>query len=149
MYSFDIDPYEALITLAQSDTDLTAVVGTQINVWHRYGQDVGDWPQNSQSLVLRPFAGEFHTDDQATVAWSRPVIEARCYGQSPYDCGQVWMQLMNLCSRTYRQIVDVNGVDALVNYFRPQQGGGMPRLLFDEDAKPGRWYTVLFSKFNR
>lgn len=148
MFTFEIDPYEALITLALADSGLTSLVSTRIDVWHHYGQDSGDWGQTAQSLVLRPFDGEFHTDDQADTAWCRPLIEARCYGDSPYDCGQVWQKLMSLCSRAYRQTVTVNSQTALINYFLPQPGGGMPRLGFDEDVRPNGgmpFYSVILA----
>ena len=128
----EIDPIEAVIELARTDTTLIAEVSTQIDVWHRYGQDSGDWPLNSKSLVFVPSGGEQDRHNP----WARPVFAVRCYGDSPFDCGQVWKALNDFTFNQPRRNVTTGDGKALISYVLPVPGGGMPTLLFDEDVRP-------------
>lgn len=143
MAIIEIDPYEAIITLALANADLAAECGTQMDIWHHYGQDVGDWSLSSKSLVVVPAGGELDVD----VPFSRPLFEVRCYGDSPFDCGQVWRALVAFTvEHNERRTVAVTEGTALVQYILPQVGQGMPRLLFDEDIRPNGgmpFYSVL------
>lgn len=143
MAIIEIDPYEALVALALADSDIAAQVGTQVDIWHHYGQDAGDWPLTSKSLVFVPSGGEMDRDNP----WFVPLFEVRCYGDSPFDCGQVWRALVAwTVEHNERRTVTVTEGKALVQYILPQPGQGMPRLLFDEDVRPNGgmpFYSVL------
>ena len=138
-----IDPYEALVTLARADAGLTAVVGDRIDVWHRYGQDFADWSQTVQSLLFVASGGELNKDD----GYMRPVIECRCYGDTPFECGEVWKALVAFTvEHNERRTVVTSSGKALVADFLPRTGEGMPQLLFDEDVRPrgGMPYYSVF-----
>jgi hypothetical protein len=143
MAIIEIDPYEALVALAAADAGLVAQCGAQIDIWHHYGQDVGDWPLTSKSLVFVPTGGELDADSP----FARPSFEVRCYGDSPYDCGQVWRALVAwTVEHNERRTVTVTEGKALVQFVLPLPGEGMPRLLFDEDIRPNGgmpYYSVL------
>jgi len=128
----EIDPYEAIIALALADSGLTAVCSTRIDIWHRYGQGADSWSTNDPSLIFVPSGGEADRDN----AWSRPLLEARCYATSPFDCGLVWKKLNDFVFNQPRRTITITDGKALINYILPVAGDGMPRLQFDEDIKP-------------
>lgn len=128
----EIDPYEAIVLVARANSSLSTLLGTQIDIWHRYGQDSGDWVLGSQSLIFVPSGGDAERD----VNVSNPILNARCYGDTPFECGQVWKALNDFVfNQPKRTVVTSNG-KALVYYVLPVEGGGMPTLLFDEDIRP-------------
>lgn len=128
--AMEVDPYEAIIKLALADDGLTAVVGTRIDIWHHYGQDAGDWNLKLQSLIFVPAGGPVVPDRETR----RPNIEARCYGDTPYECGQVYRKLVDFTEgHNERRVVQVAEGNALVYYILPVQE---PILQFDEDIRP-------------
>lgn len=131
----EVDPYEAIIKLAQVDAGLVAETDGRIDVWHHYGQDPGDWPLDAKGLIFVPIGGEVVRDTDGLTA--RPLLEARCYGDTPFDCGLVWRRLNDFTSgHNERRTIAVNEGTALVYYIYPASAG-MPRLQFDEDVRPG------------
>lgn len=131
MAVIEVDPIEAIIKLAAADADIAAQVGTRVEVWKRFGQDSGDWPIGSKALVLRPIGGDLHLTNH----FSKPIIEARCYGGSPYECGAVWRALVAFTvEKDNNRTVAVTGGTALVYNVLPQAGSGCPALLWDEDT---------------
>lgn len=132
--AIEIDPFEALIKLALLDYGLTNIVGERVDIWHHYGQDFGDWSLSSQSLIFVPAGGP--TTPGSIVETVQ--VEARCYGDSPADCGALWMALRRWSSghNEYlggRREVETSWGAALVYNVIPLT---QPRLLFDEDIKP-------------
>ena len=128
----EIDPYEALVLLARADSSIASAVGNRVDIWHRYGQDSGDWNLDSKSLIFIPSGGEADRDNE----WSRPIINARCYGDTPFECGQVWKALSDFVFNQPRRTVVTSDGKALINFVLPIIGGGMPTLLFDEEIRP-------------
>lgn len=126
----EVDPFEAVIIHAQLNSDLAFETNGQIDLWHRYGQDAGDWPLNSKAFTLTPTTGiPPELDDQL----QRFGLEARCYGDSPADCGQVYMKAIKWLRTTERVTVAVTGGKAFVYYVIPLSS---PRFDFDETIRP-------------
>lgn len=123
-----VDPVEAVINLAKGHAGLTAVTGGQIDIRHRYGQDAGDWPLNSQALILAPVGGLDATDPTV----QRAAIEARCYGDTYYDAGQVFRELRQLC-KGVRRAAHTGGGLALVYYLVIR---GNLRRMMDDEIRP-------------
>jgi hypothetical protein len=130
----EIDPYEAIITLAQADSGLTGECGDRIDIWHHYGQDSEDWALDAKSCIFVPIGGELARDDD--VNFMMPVLQARCYGDSPFDCYQVWKKLMDITFTNARRVVTTTAGDALISYLHPTAGNGMPQFFFDEEIRP-------------
>lgn len=129
--STEIDPYEALIVLARANSSITSIVGNRVDIWHRYGQDSGDWGLDSQSLIFVPSGGEAERD----LNISNPILNARCYGDTPFECGKVWKALNDFMFDQPRRTVVTSNGKALIYYVLPVAGAGMPTLLFDEDIR--------------
>lgn len=130
--TLEVDPFEAVIALAQRDGDLRHETNEgQIDLWHHYGQDENDWPLNSKSLTLTPVPG---VPPQLHDRVQRLAFEARCYGNTPYDAGQVYMKLGHWLRTAERQVVEVTGGKALVYYVVPTTS---PRFGMEEKLRPG------------
>lgn len=126
-----LDPYEILVTAARDDGDIFAAVGTRCDLWHQYGGDPGDWSLTASSLIFVPSGGAMNQD---TVSLT-PQVEARCYGDSPFACGQVWLALLKFSSKhnPARRVVTVTNGDGLLYRVNVLT---QPQLLFDEDIRP-------------
>jgi hypothetical protein len=76
-----IDPLKVLITHADNDPGLTALIASRVAMKHRYaGGDSGDWsltPHPQKALTLRFDGGpaDLYTPRQTL------RVEARCYGE--------------------------------------------------------------------
>jgi len=128
--SIEVDPFEVVVIHAQLDGDLSFETGGQIDLWHRYGQDADDWPLNSKAFILTPTPGvEPELDDEV----QRVGFEARCYGDSPADCGQVYMKVIKWLRTTERRTIEVTGGKALLYYVLPLSS---PRFGLDDDIRP-------------
>lgn len=123
-----VDPYEAVIKLAQGDIDLATLTGNRIAQQHKYGQDAGEWALNAASLVFRPVAGL----PELYVEWQRVQLEAICYADTPYKCGEIHRALI-AWTRQPRRVVTVSDGLALVYYVLPRANA---RLLMDADIRP-------------
>jgi len=123
-----VDPYEAVIKLAQADYNLADVTGNQIAQRHRYGQDSSEWDLDSAALVFRPVGGppDLHLGQQ------RVQIEAHCYADTPIECGEIVRALIEW-TRQPRRVVEVTEGDALVYYVLPRANA---RLLMDDEIRP-------------
>jgi hypothetical protein len=124
-----VDAIEAVLKLAQAYSGLATITGGRIAQRHRYGQDSGDWPLNGSSLILSPAGG----DGLLYVTAQKQLIEARCYGDTPYACGQVWRELVAFSRVDGRRTVVVTEGVALVYYVIVR---AQPRLLMDEEIRP-------------
>lgn len=123
-----VDPYEAVIKLAQADIDLASLTGNRIAQQHKYGQNAGDWALNAASLVFRPVGGL----PEVYIGWQRVQIEAMAYADTPYQCGRVYRALINF-TRQPRRVVTVTEGLALVYYVLPRANA---RLLMDDSIRP-------------
>lgn len=126
MTSIAVDPVEAVIKLAQADSDLATATNSQIANRHRYGQDSGDWAYKSQSLIVQPASGQPNIYNGV----QRLLLQARCYGETPAKAAEVWKGLQGLTRVERRRTVAVTPGTALV-YFVVAQSA--PIQLFDED----------------
>lgn len=127
------DPFEVLVTAARADGDVRSAVSDRCDIWHRYGQDPGDWPLIASSLIFVPAGGQMSQDSVSVT----PLVEARCYGDTPFDCGQVWQALLKFSAKsdtTARRVVAVTGGSGLLYRVNALSH---PTLLFDEDIRPG------------
>lgn len=129
--SLEVDPFEAVIALAQRDSDLRHETNGQIDLWHRYGQDANDWPLNSKAFTLTPTTG---VPPQLNDEVQRLGFEARCYGNTPFDAGQVYKKFVDWVRKAERQVVEVTGGKALVYYVVPTTS---PRFGLEEKLRPG------------
>lgn len=139
MSSIGVDPYEAVLELAQADTGLIAVVSTRIDMQHRYGQDTDDWDLDARSLTLTPVGGAPEWDDQV----QRIQIEARCYGDTPADAGDVYRALVGFCRAKEGEKIAVTGGSALIYFVLPVSA---PRLILENEIRPQGgmpYYLVL------
>lgn len=128
--TIEVDPFEAVIRHALLDSDLAFETNGQIDLWHLYGQDPGDWPLNSKAFTLTPTTGvPPELDDEL----QRIGFEARCYGDSPADCGQVYMKAVKWLRTTERVNVNITGGTALLYYVVPLSS---PRFGLDEAIRP-------------
>lgn len=128
----EADPFEAVIALAAADAGLAAITGGRVDMLHRYGQDVNDWPLNAQALTLTPATG-------AVPELNDPVqnlaLAARCYGDTPLEAGQVYMKLVDwLRASAIKRTVAVTGGTALVYFVQPVSS---PALGLDDEIRPG------------
>lgn len=130
-----IDAVEAVINLAKNHHGLMVVTDGRIDIRHRYGQDAGDWPLNSRSLVLSPAGGVDAVDPTV----QRVAIEARCYGDTYYDAGQVYRELRLLCKQV-RRAAHTGGGLALVYYLVIR---GNLRRMMDEEVRPNGGIPVF------
>jgi len=129
--TMQVDPFEALVTLAQQNSGLADETGGRIDVMHHYGQDAGDWPLDAKSLVLTPVSGVPPILDDTV---QRVGLEARCYGDTPFDAGRVYMRLVDWLRTAERVTVDVTGGTALVYYVIQTSS---QRLALDDEVRPG------------
>lgn len=125
----EIDPLEALLNLAKADSGLNDATTGQIDNRHRYGQDTGDWELNSPSLIFTPTGGP----SQLYVEVQKVQLEARCYGDTPYDAGLIARKLVDFARVNQRRTVQVTEGKALVYYAVIR---GQTRLDFDEEIRP-------------
>lgn len=125
----ETDPLEALLNLCKSHTVLNTITGGRIDNQHHYGQDTGDWAHNVNSLILTPTGGAAQLYDRV----HKGQYEARCYGDTPYDAGQVAKALAALTRPSQRYRIAVTEGFALIYYFVPR---GQPRLDYDEEIRP-------------
>jgi hypothetical protein len=137
MTAIQVDPYEALVNLAAADTaGIAAAVGSQVALQHRYGQDSGDWPMRSSSLIIGPGAGvpELYVEVQGVIA------EARCYGDTPADCALVHKALVGWTRHNGRREIAVTGGTALVYFVVVLT---QPALFYDEMLNDMPYFLVL------
>ena len=126
----EVDPYEALIKLALADGGISTAVSNRGDIWHHYGQDTGDWSLTDSSLIFVPAGGPMNRDDNVQDV----LVEARCYGDSPYYCNQVWKKLLDWSrNKNERRVQAVTEGNALIYFVLPLEH---PRLFFDEDIRP-------------
>lgn len=135
----EVDPLDAIIALARTSADLTGVVGDRISNRHRYGQDESgfsyDWPQDETGLVFLPASGEANLYDEV----QQPTLEARCYGRTFGDAGEVYKVLIDWTRSVDRQTVALTGGLAFIYHVRKRteqlsgldetataEAGGMP-----------------------
>ena len=123
-----VDPYEAVIKLAQADYALSDVTSNQIAQRHRYGQDSSEWDLDSQALVFRPVGGL----PDLYVSQQRVQIEAHCYADTPLECGEIVTALIEW-TRQPRRVVNVTNGQAMVYYVLPRANA---RLLMDDEIRP-------------
>lgn len=83
-----IDPIEALISHALTDPGLVALVGDRISIRHKFGK--GGWAMGDKALTLRWDGGDVDVYQEE----QHPRIEARCYGESFYEAGKVYLALV-------------------------------------------------------
>lgn len=112
----------------KAHTALNTITGGRISDRHRYGQQTGAWSQTAQSLTVIPIGGPSMLDDY----WQQIQLQARCYGDTPYQAGQVYKKLVDFM-RQERRTVTVTEGKALINYVIPLSEA---RLILDEDARP-------------
>lgn len=147
MAQIEVDPYEAIVLLALTDSDLQGEVSNRIDVWHHYGQEANNWNaaagEADKSLVFVPSGGELNLD----VGFSKPTFEARCYADTPFECGEIWKALVAFTvEHNEARTVSVTQGTALVKFVLPASGQGMPGLRFDEDVRPNGglpFYSIL------
>lgn len=125
----EVDPLEAVLNLCKAHTALNTITGGRIDNQHHYGQDSGEWAQNANSMILTPTGGP---PELYTQTW-KLQLEARCYGDTPYDAGQVAKALTALTRPSQRYRIAVTEGFALIYYFVPR---GQLRLDFDEEVRP-------------
>lgn len=125
----EVDPLEAILNLCKNDSGLYDITSGQIDNQHHYGQDAGDWALDSNALVLTPTGGP----PQLYVQVQKVQLEARCYGNTPYDAGKVYRYLQAVTRSDQRRTVQVTEGTALVYYFVPR---GQMRLDYDEEVRP-------------
>jgi len=123
-----VDPYEAVIKLAQADYRLAELTGNQIAQRHQYGQDSGEWSQESASLIFRPVGGP----PDLYIGQQRIQVEAHCYADTPIECGEIVRALIEW-TRQPRRVIEVTEGDALVYYIVPRANA---RLLMDTEIRP-------------
>lgn len=123
-----VDPYEAVIALAKDDPDLYAICSGQIAMEHKYGQDTGEWDQESNSLIFRPIGGL----PDIYIGMQRVQIEAYCYGDTPHDCSEVYDKLIAFTRQPRRTVGVTEGI-ALVHYVLTRANA---RLINDEEIRP-------------
>lgn len=124
----EVDPVEAVIALMKADTALNTITGGRIDQRHHYGQGSGQWSQTAQALTVQPIGGLSNLDDY----WQEIQLQARCYGDSPYQAGQVYKKLVDFTRRERRTVTVTEGL-ALINYVVPLAEA---RFILDEDARP-------------
>ena len=124
----EVDPIEALVALAKADTALNTITGGRVDDRHRYGQRNGDWSQTDKALTFQAIGGPSLLDD----FWQRIQVQARCYGDTPYQAGQVYKKLVDFTRRNRRTVTVTEG-KALINYVIPLAEA---RFILDEDARP-------------
>ena len=125
----EIDALEAVIKLAKADSALNTITGGRIDNRHHYGQDSGDWAQNAQSLVVFPSGGL----PQLYLEAQRTQFEARCYGDTYFEAGQVLNKLVDFTRHNARRTVTITAGKALVYFVIVR---GQPRQFMDEDVRP-------------
>lgn len=141
----DVDPYEAVITLARREPSIKALcdvshsvtgayLRTQVDMRHCYGQDdhdlaTGDWRQDSQGLTFTPVGGS----PQLDVRVEAVAFEARCYGDTPNEAWAVYRALMEMTRYNERRVVPITAGNALVYWVRPLGG---PRLVVEDEIRP-------------
>ena len=123
-----VDPYEAVIKLAQADYNLADVTGDQIAQRHRYGQDSSEWDLDSAALVFRPVGGL----PDLYIGQRIVQMEAHCYADTPLECEEIVGALIEW-TRQPRRVVEVTDGSALVYYVLPRANA---RLLMDEEIRP-------------
>jgi hypothetical protein len=106
---------------------LNTVTGGRIDNRHHFNQTSG-WAQTDRALTIQPIGGPSLLDDY----WQQVQLQARCYGDTPYQAGQVYKKLIDF-TRQERRTVTVTEGKALINYIVPLAEA---RLILDEDARP-------------
>jgi hypothetical protein len=100
-----IDPVEAVIALALLDPGLAAEVGDRIALrWAK------EWGVGSKGLTLRWDGGAPDLNCEV----QNPRLEARCYGGSFYEAGQVYRALAAWSRSVERELVETSEGQALV-----------------------------------
>lgn len=125
-----IEPLEAVLNLAKAHTGLNTITGGRIDDRHHYGQDSGDWALNTQSLTLTPIGGVAYIDGHV----HRFQLEARCYGDTYYEAGEVYRQLRDLSKRVRRSVATNDGADLALVYYLVFRGNW--RRILDQEIRP-------------
>ena len=123
-----IDPLEVVLNLAKTTTALASATGGRIDDRHHYGQDTNDWAQNATGLTITPIGGIPIID----LPVSRFQMDARCYGDTFYEAGTVFRELVQM-TPAHRRLVTVTEGVALVYYVVVV---GQLRRILDEEVRP-------------
>lgn len=125
-----IEPLEAVLNFCKAHTGLNTITGGRIDDRHHYGQDNGDWALNTQALTLTPIGGTAYIDGHVHVF----QIDARCYGDTYYEAGEVYRELRDLSKRVRRSVAVNNAADLALVYFLVFRGN--LRRILDEEIRP-------------
>jgi len=136
----DVDPYEAVISLARGDPSIKAVcdvfhsvtgayLRTQVDMRHGYGQDNGDWELDSQALTFTPMGGV----PDLYVRVHAIAVEARCYGDTTNEAWAVYKALSEMCRVNEQRVIPITAGNALVYWVKPATG---PRLMVVDEIRP-------------
>lgn len=120
-----IDPLEAALAYVRADADLHLVVAGQIAAQHQFGDG---WAIPSQALTLRLDGGpapDLYTERHLV------RLEARCWGGSQFQAGQVYRELVRITRATQRARAETGSGAALLYWLTLASG---PSLLHDPDT---------------
>ena len=119
-----VDALEAVIGYLYADADLNVLTGGRIAAKHKFGDG---WTIPSKALQVRYDGGtpDLYTERQVV------RLEARCYGESQYECSRVFAALNTITRNTGRERVETTNGAALIYWLLPVSG---PSFLTDPDA---------------
>jgi hypothetical protein len=119
-----VDALEAAVAYLYGNADLNVLTAGRIAVKHKFGDG---WAIPSKALQLRYDGGtpDLYTERQVV------RLEARCYGESQYECSRVFAALNTLTRNTQRERVETTNGAALLYWLLPTSG---PSFLTDPDA---------------
>lgn len=123
-----VDPLEAIIGAMKAHAALNSITGGRIDDRHHYGQESGDWAQNARGLTVGFIGGaaDLYLPTQKT------QLEARCYGDTYYEAGKVYRELVAFCRNTRQRVTVTEGL-ALIYYCVIR---GQPRRFMDDEIRP-------------
>jgi hypothetical protein len=127
-----IDPLEAVLSLAQANADIAALVGNRVAAKHKFATKAGGpsaWTTPSKALVIRYDVGgqqELYIDNQCI------RLAAECYGEDAQQAGRVYTAVIALFRVDDRRVAPTSQGNALIYWVVPD---GTPLSTRNEDVQ--------------